>query len=472
MDRYIVVTLGPIFDTINAATSPAALWVGSYLFSYLNKTICRLLTRDGVAQTDIITPYYAADNPFASHEGIGLYHDRIVFRAGDFSISQFPAVREEAIYHVAQTFTLDYDFLRSYLLVRAAEIQAENPILDTGSLLDCLELAKPILTDLPSNPLHSYLMRRNDVIRNLLLVQKIPNWQLRDGDHVKSIRDICGATWGTGMKKHRHFALVRADGDHMGRLLSRSGNEGVRDFSRRCLSYCAGIADLVQSFGGVAIYAGGDDLLTIMPCENQKGETVFDFVKEANNLFARCFARETADPEATLSFGITICHHKTPLYTALEDSQRMLFRLAKSKRGCTAIHLLRHSEQAECLLIPHSAMDLLLPYFYTAARHWEQLSIVRGRLTLFRSMFLKAGRDFQAISNLFHNIFEGHIFDGNTIIHELSPRFYHQMLTETDIESLILDNDEDLELKEAGIDTYCCILQLIGLFAERGGAEE
>ncbi len=473
MDRYIVVTLGPIFDTINAATSPAALWVGSYLFSYLNKTLCRLLTQRGVAEADILTPYYTAGEEFAGHQGVGLYHDRIVFRPGDFSISDFPALRDEAIFHVAESFQLDYDFLRSYLLVRAAETEAENPILDTGSLLDCLELAKPIVSDLQNNPLHNWLMRRNDVIRSLPLTRNIPNWQLRKSDdQLKSIGDICGIYWNTGLNKHRHFAIVRADGDHMGQLLGRSDNDSIRDFSRRCISYCAGIADLVHNFGGVAIYAGGDDLLAIMPCENQAGETVFDFVKSANDLFARCFSREGSDLAASLSFGITICHYKTPLYIALEDSQRMLFRLAKSKRGCTAVHLQKHSEQAECLIIPHTALDAFIEYYRLLVRDGESIDAARSKLSLFRSMFLTADRNLTAITNLFTNIFESRFFADNDLLHETFPRFYHEILTVSGIESLVFDSDDDLELRNHGIDTFCCILQLIALFTERGGTEE
>ena len=45
-NTYIGLTIGPIFDTLNLASTPAALWAGSYLFSSLTKTICELLVSD------------------------------------------------------------------------------------------------------------------------------------------------------------------------------------------------------------------------------------------------------------------------------------------------------------------------------------------------------------------------------------------------------------------------------------------
>ena len=33
--HYIAVTIGPIFETMSLVSSPAALWVSSYMFSYL-----------------------------------------------------------------------------------------------------------------------------------------------------------------------------------------------------------------------------------------------------------------------------------------------------------------------------------------------------------------------------------------------------------------------------------------------------
>ena len=57
--QYVAVTIGPIFETMSLISTPAALWVSSYMFSCITKTICELLLSNGVQEEDIITPYYS-----------------------------------------------------------------------------------------------------------------------------------------------------------------------------------------------------------------------------------------------------------------------------------------------------------------------------------------------------------------------------------------------------------------------------
>lgn len=488
MEKYIVVTLGPIFDTINLASSPAALWTGSYLFSYLNKTICRLLVEHGIPEADILTPYYTAAGEFPQGcDGVGLFHDRIVFRPGDFRIGDFPKIREAAIAHLAKTFAVDETYLREYLLIRTAECEAENPILDTGKILDCLELAKPIVSGREDNPLLSMLVGEkhfgNEGIKNLPLTQQLLNWQLRKPNgQLKSISDIAGVAWNTGMKKHSYYAIVRADGDHMGDIIAKLKGDSIRDFSKDCIFYCAEIAKQVAEFGGVAIYSGGDDLLAIMPCENQRGETVFDFVSQANALFATSFSKEKYNTEVSLSIGVTICYHKFPLYEALADSQDMLFGLAKSKRNCMAVHIQKHAGQSVGLVVPNDSLGAFVEQYkmLLSKNDSEWFHSVHHKLNLFRGMFLKADADFAQIKNLFKNIFDADIHVGNDLLHEQLPRFYYDLKTTLGIESVVDIQDAEeakKKIKAANsenepIDTLCYILRLFKFFVEKGGKEE
>lgn len=40
---YIGITIGPIFETMNLVSSPAALWTSSYMFSSVTKKLCEVL---------------------------------------------------------------------------------------------------------------------------------------------------------------------------------------------------------------------------------------------------------------------------------------------------------------------------------------------------------------------------------------------------------------------------------------------
>ena len=146
-NTYIAVTIGPIFDTITLASSPSALWAASYLFSMLSKNICQTLTENGVDKEDIISPYYDPSDKLPNkNNGVGLFHDRIIFLANDFSIEQFKKIKDEAVIKTLQLFGFrdEYeDFFRKYFLISAYIYESDSPILDSSKALDCLELAKP-----------------------------------------------------------------------------------------------------------------------------------------------------------------------------------------------------------------------------------------------------------------------------------------------------------------------------------------
>ena len=146
-NKYIAVTIGPIFDTINLASSPSALWAASYLFSMLSKNICQTLTENGVAKEEIISPYYDPDDELLNNnDGVGLFHDRIIFRAESFPIDQFNKIKDEAIDKTLGLFQFksdDADYFKKYFLVSAVAFESDDPIPDSAKALDCLELAKP-----------------------------------------------------------------------------------------------------------------------------------------------------------------------------------------------------------------------------------------------------------------------------------------------------------------------------------------
>jgi len=96
--NYIAVTIGPVLDTINLASSPSALWAASYMMSMLSKNICLSLIAHEVNQEDIVSPYFDRDDElFNRNDGVGLFHDRVIFKADNFDIKDFPAVRDEAM---------------------------------------------------------------------------------------------------------------------------------------------------------------------------------------------------------------------------------------------------------------------------------------------------------------------------------------------------------------------------------------
>ena len=266
--KYIAVTIGPIFDTINLASSPSALWAASYLFSMLSKNICQTLTENGVAKEDIISPYYDPDDELLNkNDGVGLFHDRIIFRAESFPIEQFNKIKDEAINRTLELFGFDkkdHPYFQKYFLVSAFAFESDSPITDSAKALDCMELAKPFVEERGSNPLLTMFHsddtnRRNDEIKNRVTQMGITEWQLFDSNrNVMSLPRIAKnhvpSEQANNFKKFKYYAVVRSDGDRMGEIIKTlKTDQNVRDFSKACLSYCSKVAEKVKEYGGVTI---------------------------------------------------------------------------------------------------------------------------------------------------------------------------------------------------------------------------
>lgn len=514
-NNYIGITIGPIFKTMNFVSSPAALWASSYLFSYISKTICEMLIEKGVNKQDIITPFFDFDlesndakliDAFTK-KGVGLFHDRIIFKNSEkkFDVKSIKDIRTEVINKIVDDFALDkktnpYDFLDNYLLISAAEFEAKNPILASGKILDSLELSAPLCFEENINPiLHTFSDAygdngsKNDSIKRIIQENlNISNCQLINNGKIKSLSDIANQTASENgkekLKKYSYYAIVRADADNMSKIISSLKESDIDNnaltfnkFSENCIKYCIDIAKKVEEFGGVTIYAGGDDLLALLPCENQKGETVFDFVKAANGVFKNSFKTyidkiiadnenkpdDEKKPVPTLSMGIFISYVKFPLYEALDESATLLFKCAKSYKNCVAVKLQKHSGQSAGVIISNEKIDNFLKLqksiLNTNNDDKERFLLSAGqKISLFSTLFDTATGDF--IDNVFKNTFDSEYQQS----FKESVKSMIEFFKAIDISSMkcIHDDAEKTDSKSAVFEK---ILRILKFFTEKGG---
>ncbi len=380
--RYIGITIGPLGATLSLAGSPAGLWAASYLFSYLADTLCRLLVAGGVPSAAFVVPYYdPADPLMQAHREAGLYHDRIIFRADRFPIEAVADIRRRAVAETARAFSLDEEYLSRYLLIEAATFEAENPVAESEAILNSLELAPPFVAQQEENPLIT-LFTTNRLLRATPLMQSMGSWELlrADGGY-KSLGELVAV----GETEARYYALVRGDGDVTGRLLrTLKSDEEIRAFSRACLSYCADIAALTREYGGFTVYAGGDDLLVMLPCVDEKERPLPAFLQAASRLYAEVFSQYSAD--ASISFGVVIGRVNTPLHEMLDAASHLLFRQAKRTHNTVALHLTGRRNGASSLLVPMETLPTLLTLLQAEATRrqlYTAVSTLRWYMPLF-----------------------------------------------------------------------------------------
>ncbi|MBR2877888.1 MAG: hypothetical protein IKB92_02180 [Clostridia bacterium] len=412
MNKYIGVTIGPVFETINMAETLAALWASSYMFSLISKTVCETLVEKGVPKENIIAPYYNPDDLMLSkNDGIGLFHDRIVFVPGDFDIAQFDEVKNTVLEKTGQIMGIDSDYLKEYILLSAAEFEAENPLAESGRVLDCLELAAPYVFCEKKNPLMSLFVgsedqeySRNSAIKKI--AADFENFQLRtEQATIKTIEDIVRT--GTGKKKYRYYAIVRSDGDNTNRIIGNLDAVAQKSFSKDCLAHCAQIAKLVEEYSGVTIYSGGDDLLAILPCESRDGKGLFEFTRRANEMYMENFRKYNV--QSTLSFGIAIAYYKYKLGESLDESAHLLFDVAKTRKNGVAISVRKNSGQTDSIFASNDCIGKIMDLQESAERpvkegesfvFLSEASDIAKNAELFEQC-----TDKQSITNLFSNFF-------------------------------------------------------------------
>lgn len=139
-----------------------------------------------------------------------------------------------------------------------------------------------------------------------------------------------------------YACILVGDGDHMGGALDAiTSAEGHRVFSRGLAGFAAAVGDVIASYGGALIYAGGDDVMAYVPVD-----TAFECAAAVRASFAHTIEQIFSEAEIkkelgsitrpTLSAGLAMVHHQMPLGAAL-GLARHAERLAKNEGGRDAL---------------------------------------------------------------------------------------------------------------------------------------
>jgi CRISPR-associated protein Cmr2 len=123
-----------------------------------------------------------------------------------------------------------------------------------------------------------------------------------------------------------YYAVLAADGDRMGKLLSdMKDSQEHRDFSGKLAEFAKEARHvIVGDFHGHCVYTGGDDILALLPVTQ-----ALDCARRLASLFNEKIG-------ATLSVGVAIVHHLENLQVSVERA-RAAEREAKKQRNSLAV---------------------------------------------------------------------------------------------------------------------------------------
>lgn len=351
-NKYSAINIGPIVATLGMARKPRELWAASFLFSHLMKCMYGEAEKTGAT---IISPA----KPKEDKNKVGIYPDRIYMKE---EVDTKKIITDAVWRFYSDLYGFNPDKNKkpdlSYFNLMSTSCEADKEseaIAQLNQQLDVLELCNYATDGDAAQTIYDIISEKKDS----------PLFNLAEGKfikNIKSLKEIAGIQLAgrydvKEKSHHRYFCVVQADGDNVGKTVSHPDlKDGeVLKISNELVHFGLEATKLIDDFGGLPIYAGGDDLLFIAPVIGKNKKQIFQLLDDIENQAFKGVQvvvenlklkdKEGNPIKASLSFGVSITYYKYPLYEALETARNLLFGKAKgiSQKKAVAWSLRKHS---------------------------------------------------------------------------------------------------------------------------------
>ena len=372
--RYTAINIGPVVKTLSLARRPRELWAASYLFSFLMEYIVDEADKRG----EIIAPKEWNNVVADDNLPVGLYPDRIYIRPNE------GVVADDILKPACDRFCKCLGVTSSYfnLMHTTCDGNSEvEAVTELNRRLDLLELCVQAPDSDPQEEIMGIIQKGKSSFlykcavgddkdfsvetlaeisaAQLKMVVNEDIWmkyssEARKDDGKGEPYSVLGDDV---MSYHRYFCVVQADGDNMGKTLTnKSLKDGsISKISEALWKFGVKATAEITEYAGMPIYAGGDDLLFLAPVRGKGSVSIFELLDKLEGSFqvvrdeCRTALPELDDKDLpSLSFGVSICYYKHPLYEALESARHLLFDVAKevNDKKAVAWKLEKHSGES------------------------------------------------------------------------------------------------------------------------------
>jgi len=131
------------------------------------------------------------------------------------------------------------------------------------------------------------------------------------------------------------YAILMMDGDSLGKHMSDTDKEKQKEKQQAITSglaeFTSEVAKTVYNNNGFLVYAGGDDVLAVLPLED-----ALRCASQLRQCYLACFANKPELP-MTISGAIIYAHIKMPLSKVLHEAHHLLDKVAKDQYGRDAL---------------------------------------------------------------------------------------------------------------------------------------
>lgn len=348
--KYTAINIGPIIQTFTLARKPREFWAASYLFSYLMQRILEKLDAPAHKQkATLISPCFKEE---ILDKRVGLFPDRAFYRV-EQELDIAALVEQEVVPAFARSVRIPRDVVERYFrrMVASAEYASDHEaIAGLNRILDGMELYELAVAPGDGECIRQYL-------RHTTNDHPSPLFPLAFGTKrypIETLEELAsGGSAEVAYSHQRYICIVQADGDNMGSVVKSAETEGkLAALSETLMSFGVAACRKITDYGGLPIYAGGDDLLFIAPVWGGR-MNIFDLLREIDLSYGEVAAyvgglkiRKDQDVlQTSLSYGLSITYCKYPLYEAWKNAREQLFDVAKKHPGKNAIawKLQKHS---------------------------------------------------------------------------------------------------------------------------------
>ncbi len=351
--KYTAINIGPVVGTLSLMRKPYDLWNASYVFSHLMSKIIAAATSAGGELLSLKMPSEMGKI------GVGLYPDRAYFSSEEgLGIT---AIINSSLSALSTDTGIEVGKLAKFFNIMGIE-------LDRGDFSSDREIISSLNNKLDAMELHSRIEdreARKDLLEYLMngVNSELKSFAFNKGETFAAATTDFLAKFEADddegeLTNHNYFCIVQADGDNLGQIVRNLKDGELANFSPVLMAFGEEASAKIKEYGGFPIYAGGDDLLFMVPVvtesrgSEERKKNIFTLIDEIDKLYDKVQKdakdRVVAGTEVntTMSYGVAISYYNYPLYEAFGSARDLLFTKAKDKKNgknCIVLKLLKHS---------------------------------------------------------------------------------------------------------------------------------
>ncbi len=402
--KYTALTIGPIVKSLSIAHKTRELWAASYIFSFFMENIIEEIKKEH--KENIILPFPDKDKLIGKLEikhikKAGMFSDRLFLQSETGLFDELQDAVNKALEDVAGKLGLSdkrasnlKKYLTSYIVedeyrersfknpkekdniiyqfndfLANCELQTKYSNQDNDCFLRILEginktsLYEDIMgssntpfpsiieiatsgLDIPTSVFKNDEEEDAEIWKAILEEEKKEKYKV---DRKELTKEKC-KLYGKLKVSHKYIAIVQADGDNVGKLIKQIYTEDssrIFEFTRALSGFALKAAEKISKYGGLPVYAGGDDLLFFAPVTG-KSNNIFGLISELDEVFKQSvinpFNNISLKQKPSMSYGVSISYYKYPLHEALTTARNLLFKEAKKGlKNAIVFKVLKHS---------------------------------------------------------------------------------------------------------------------------------